>query len=404
MTDTKRILLIISGGIAAYKSLTLIRRLRERNIAVRCVLSVAAAKFVTPLTVGALSGDKVYSDLFSLTDEQEMGHIRLSREADLVVVAPASADLLAKAANGLADDLASTILLATDKPVLIAPSMNTEMWEHPATQRNLAILAGDGVHRVGPDEGDLACGEIGAGRVAEPDNILATIEAMLAGTLSDLASVRALVTSGPTQEPIDPVRYIGNRSSGKQGYAIAQALAALGADVTLITGPTKEPDPLRARVIRIQTAEEMLAACLKALPVDVAVCAAAVSDWRASVPANQKIKRSGKSQHLELIENPDILGRLSAAQPNRPTLVVGFAAETESVIENATKKRLTKGCDWIIANDVSQKSGVFGSTHNKVHVIDEIGVEDWPVASKAVIAERLAARIASKIACRSIVP
>lgn len=404
MTDTKRILLIISGGIAAYKSLTLIRRLRERNIAVRCVLSVAAAKFVTPLTVGALSGDKVYSDLFSLTDEQEMGHIRLSREADLVVVAPASADLLAKAANGLADDLASTILLATDKPVLIAPSMNTEMWEHPATQRNLAILAGDGVHRVGPDEGDLACGEIGAGRVAEPDNILATIEAMLAGTLSDLASVRALVTSGPTQEPIDPVRYIGNRSSGKQGYAIAQALAALGADVTLITGPTKEPDPLRARVIRIQTAEEMLAACLKALPVDVAVCAAAVSDWRASVPANQKIKRSGKPQHLELIENPDILGRLSAAQPNRPTLVVGFAAETESVIENATKKRLTKGCDWIIANDVSQKSGVFGSTHNKVHVIDEIGVEDWPVASKAVIAERLAARIASKIACRSIVP
>ncbi|HIN93274.1 MAG TPA: bifunctional phosphopantothenoylcysteine decarboxylase/phosphopantothenate--cysteine ligase CoaBC [Alphaproteobacteria bacterium] len=404
MTDTKRILLIISGGIAAYKSLTLIRRLRERNIAVRCVLSVAAAKFVTPLTVGALSGDKVYTDLFSLTDEQEMGHIRLSREADLVVVAPASADLLAKAANGLADDLASTILLATDKPVLIAPSMNTEMWEHPATQRNLAILAGDGVHRVGPDEGDLACGEIGAGRVAEPDNILATIEAMLAGTLSDLASVRALVTSGPTQEPIDPVRYIGNRSSGKQGYAIAQALAALGADVTLITGPTKEPDPLRARVIRIQTAEEMLAACLKALPVDVAVCAAAVSDWRASVPANQKIKRSGKPQHLELIENPDILGRLSAAQPNRPTLVVGFAAETESVIENATKKRLTKGCDWIIANDVSQKSGVFGSTHNKVHVIDEIGVEDWPVASKAVIAERLAARIASKIACRSIVP
>jgi len=404
MTDTKRILLIISGGIAAYKSLTLIRRLRERNIAVRCVLSVAAAKFVTPLTVGALSGDKVYTDLFSLTDEQEMGHIRLSREADLVVVAPASADLLAKAANGLADDLASTILLATDKPVLIAPSMNTEMWEHPATQRNLAILAGDGVHRVGPDEGDLACGEIGAGRVAEPDNILATIEAMLADTLSDLASVRALVTSGPTQEPIDPVRYIGNRSSGKQGYAIAQALAALGADVTLITGPTKEPDPLRARVIRIQTAEEMLAACLKALPVDVAVCAAAVSDWRASVPANQKIKRSGKPQHLELIENPDILGRLSAAQPNRPTLVVGFAAETESVIENATKKRLTKGCDWIIANDVSQKSGVFGSTHNKVHVIDEIGVEDWPVASKAVIAERLAARIASKIACRSIVP
>ena len=404
MTDTKRVLLIIAGGISAYKSLTLIRRLRERNIAVRCVLSIAATKFVTPLTVGALSGDKVYTDLFSLTDEQEMGHIRLSRETDLVVVAPASADLLAKAANGLADDLASTILIATDKPVLIAPSMNTEMWEHPATQRNLAILAGDGVHRVGPDEGDLACGEIGAGRVAEPDNILTTIEAMLAGTSSDLASVRALVTSGPTQEPIDPVRYIGNRSSGKQGHAIAQALATLGAEVTLITGPTKEPNPRRARVIRIQTAEEMLAACLKTLPVDVAVCAAAVSDWRASVPANKKIKRNGKPQHLELIENPDILGRLSATQPNRPTLVVGFAAETESVIENATKKRLAKGCDWIVANDVSQESGVFGSTHNKVHVIDEIGVEDWPVASKAVIAERLAARIVSKIACKSIVP
>ena len=404
MTDTKRVLLIISGGIAAYKSLTLIRGLRERNIAVRCVLSVAAAKFVTPLTVGALSGDKVYTDLFSLTDEQEMGHIRLSREADLVVVAPASADLLAKAANGLADDLPSTILLATDKPVLIAPSMNTEMWEHPATQRNLAILAGDGVHRVGPDEGDLACGEIGAGRVAEPDNILTTIEAMLTGTSSDLASVRALVTSGPTQEPIDPVRYIGNRSSGKQGHAIAQALATLGAEVTLITGPTKEPNPRRARVIRIQTAEEMLAACLKTLPVDVAVCAAAVSDWRASVPANKKIKRNGKPQHLELIENPDILGRLSATQPNRPTLVVGFAAETESLIENATKKRLAKGCDWIVANDVTEESGVFGSTHNKVHVIDEIGVEDWPVASKAVIAERLAARIVSKIACKSIVP
>ena len=403
MTDTKRVLLIISGGIAAYKSLTLIRGLRERNIAVRCVLSVAATKFVTPLTVGALSGDKVYTDLFSLTDEQEMGHIRLSREADLVVVAPASADLLAKAANGLADDLASTILLATDKPVLIAPSMNTEMWEHPATQRNLAILAGDGVHRVGPDEGDLACGEIGAGRVAEPDNILTTIEAMLAGTSSDLASVRALVTSGPTQEPIDPVRYIGNRSSGKQGHAIAQALGTLGAEVTLITGPTKEHDPLRTRVIRIQTAEEMLATCLSVLPVDVAVCAAAVSDWRASVPANKKIKRNGKPQHLELIENPDILGRLSATQPNRPTLVVGFAAETESVIQNATKKRLAKGCDWIVANDVSQESGVFGGTHNKVHVIDEIGVEDWPVASKAVIAERLAARIASKIACKSIV-
>ena len=402
MTDTKRVLLIISGGIAAYKSLTLIRRLKERGIAVRCVLSVAATKFVTPLTVGALSGDKVYTDLFSLTDEQAMGHIRLSREADLVVVAPASADLLAKAANGLADDLASTILLATDKPVLVAPSMNVEMWEHPATQRNLATLAADGVRQVGPERGDLACGELGAGRVAEPDHILSSIEALLEDTSTSLRSVRTLVTSGPTHEPIDPVRYLGNYSSGKQGHAIAQALVSLGAEVTLVTGPTKEPDPPNARVIHIQTAEEMLAACLKTLPVDVAICAAAVSDWRASVQANQKMKRSGNIQHIELVENPDILGRLSAAQLNRPTLVVGFAAETESVVENAKKKRLAKGCDWIIANDVSHETGVFGGTHNRVHVIDEAGVENWPSASKVTIAGRLAARIASEIAHKSI--
>ena len=404
MTQTKRVLLIISGGIAAYKTLTLIRRLREHEIAVRCVLSNAATKFVTPLTVGALSGGKAYTDLFSLTDEQEMGHIRLSREADLLVVAPASADLIAKAANGLADDLASTVLLATDKPVLMAPSMNTEMWQHPATQRNLSILANDGVRFVGPSAGDLACGEVGPGRLTEPDEIFATIEEMLAGVSQDLASVSTLVTSGPTQEPIDPVRYLGNRSSGKQGHAIAQALANLGADVTLITGPTSESDPTRTKVIHIQTAEQMLAACLEILPVDVAVCAAAVSDWRTSLPANNKIKRTGKTHHLELIENPDILARLSVSTPTRPALVVGFAAETESVIENAVKKRLSKGCDWIVANDVSQEFGVFGGTQNKVHLIDEAGTEDWPATSKIIIAERLAARIASKINRMSVIP
>ena len=404
MTHTKRVLLIISGGIAAYKSLTLIRRLREHEIAVRCVLSKGATQFVTPLTVGALSGGKTYTELFSLTDEQEMGHIRLSREADLIVVAPASADLIAKAANGLADDLASTVLLATDKPVLMAPSMNTVMWHHPATQRNLSALAKDGVRFMGPGEGDLACGEVGPGRVSEPDEIFAMVEKMLSGGSQDLASVSTLVTSGPTQEPIDPVRYIGNRSSGKQGHAIAKALANLGADVTLVTGPTSESDPIHTKVVHIQTAEQMLAACLETLPVDVAVCAAAVSDWRTSLPANNKIKRSGKTRRLELIENPDILARLSASTSTRPALVVGFAAETESVIENAVKKRLNKGCDWIVANDVSQEFGVFGGTQNKVHLIDEAGTEDWPATSKTIIAERLAARIASKIGHKSIIP
>ena len=403
MTHTKRVLLIISGGIAAYKSLTLIRRLREHEIGVRCVLSKAATQFVTPLTVGALSGGKTYTDLFSLTDEQEMGHIRLSREADLIVVAPASADLIAKAANGLADDLASTVLLATDKPVLMAPSMNTVMWHHPATQRNFSTLAKDGVRFMGPGEGDLACGEVGPGRVSEPDEIFAMVEKMLSGGSQDLASVSTLVTSGPTQEPIDPVRYIGNRSSGKQGHAIAKALANLGADVTLVTGPTSESDPIHTKVVHIQTAEQMLAACLETLPVDVAVCAAAVSDWRTSLPANNKIKRSGKTRRLELIENPDILARLSASTSTRPALVVGFAAETESVVENAVKKRLNKGCDWIVANDVSQEFGVFGGTQNKVHLIDEAGTEDWPATSKTIIAERLAERIAAKIGHKSIV-
>ena len=403
MLENKRILLIISGGIAAYKSLELIRRLTDRGAAVRCVLTAGGAQFVTPLAVASLAGDKVYTELFSLTDESEMGHIRLSREADLVVVAPASADLMAKMANGLADDLASTVLLATDKPVLIAPAMNTQMWAHPATQRNFAVLRNDGVRHIGPNAGDLACGEVGAGRMAEPDEILAAIEAFFAATGEGrLSAVRALVTSGPTHEAIDPVRYIANRSSGKQGHAIAAALGNLGADVTLVTGPTGEPDPAGADVVRIETAQQMLAACQKALPVDVAVCAAAVSDWRMATPGNQKIKRDGATPALDLVENPDILKTLSAKGRKRPALVVGFAAETEAVIDNATRKRKAKGCDWIVANDVSPETGVFGGDDNHVHVIDAGGVETWPAATKKDIATRLAARIAETIEAKGI--
>ena len=402
MADTRSVLLIIAGGIGAYKSLVLIRRLRERGFSVRCVLTAAATRFVTPLTVGALSGEKVYTDLFSLNDEQEMGHIRLSRESDLVVVAPATADLIAKAACGLADDLASTILLATDKPVLLAPAMNKEMWDHPATKRNMARLENDGLHRVGPNTGDLACGEVGDGRVAEPEEILKAIEILVTGKTGKLSAVRTLVTSGPTIEPLDPVRFIGNRSSGKQGHAIAQALSNLGAEVTLVTGPTKEPDPSHAKVIRIETAEQMLSACIRCLPVDVAVCAAAVSDWRAMTPKNQKIKRNGKTRRLELIENPDILAYLSADNSARPRLVIGFAAETESVLENAKKKLLAKGCDWIIANDVSAGSRVFGSEENTVYIVDKQRCESWPKASKTTVAEHIAARIASEVVSEPI--
>jgi len=401
--ENKRILLIIAGGIAAYKSLDLIRRLKERGAAVRVVLTKGGSQFVTPLSVAALSGDKVYGDLFSLTDESEMGHIRLSREADLIVVAPASADLIAKMAGGDADDLASTVLLATDKKVLIAPTMNTRMWLHPATQRNLAVLQQDGIGIVAPAEGDLACGEVGRGRMVEPAAIVAAIEQALAAPgEGPLAAVRALVTSGPTHEPIDPVRYIANRSSGKQGHAIAAALGALGAEVTLVTGPTAEADPPRARVVRIETAEQMLAACAAALPVDVAVCAAAVADWRIAEPANRKTKRDGKPPRLELVENPDILKTLSRKGRKRPTLVIGFAAETEEVIANAKHKRLDKGCDWILANDVSAKTGVFGSARNQVHLIDQHGVESWPAAAKTEIAQRLARRIADAISAKGI--
>jgi phosphopantothenoylcysteine decarboxylase/phosphopantothenate--cysteine ligase len=389
----KRILLIISGGIAAYKSLELIRRLRDRGATVRCIMTAAARNFVTPLSVAALSEDKVYDELWSLTDESEMGHIRLSREADLVVVAPATADLLARMAAGMADDLAATTLIATDKPVLIAPAMNVVMWHHPATQANLALLASRGVRRIGPNAGKLADGEEGLGRLAEPQEILAAIEEFFAAS-GALQGHRALVTSGPTHEPIDPVRYIANRSSGKQGHAIAAALAALGAETVLVSGPTHEPDPPGVRIVRVETAQEMLAACESALPADIAVCAAAVADWRVAAPPTQKIKKDGTLPVLSLTENPDILARLSRKGTARPALVVGFAAETEEIVRHAEEKRRRKGCDWILANDVSPESGTFGGDSNRIHLVDDAGVEAWPAMSKRAVAERLARRIA----------
>lgn len=395
----KRILLIIAGGIAAYKSLDLIRRLRERGAAVRCILTKAGAEFVTPLSVSALSGDKVYGDLFSLTDEAEMGHIQLSRDADLLVVAPATADILARMAAGLANDLATTALLATDKPVLAAPAMNVRMWNHPATQRNIAQLKADGVRFVGPNDGDMACGEYGPGRMAEPLEIVAAIEAYFAGGDLPLKGVKALVTSGPTHEAIDPVRYIANRSSGKQGHAIAGALARLGADTVLVSGPTHEPDPPGARIVRVESARDMLAACEAALPLDVVVCAAAVADWRVANEAGQKLKKQdGKPlPTLALVENPDILATLSQRKTQRPRLVIGFAAETESLLENAKAKRSRKGCDWIVANDVSPGTGTFGGTRNTVHLLAGDSFEDWPTATKEEVADRLARRIAEAL-------
>ncbi|MEI8395211.1 MAG: bifunctional phosphopantothenoylcysteine decarboxylase/phosphopantothenate--cysteine ligase CoaBC [Rhodospirillaceae bacterium] len=402
--DGKRILLVIAGGIAAYKSLELIRRLREQNCSVRCILTAAGAQFVTPLTVAALSEEKINQDLFSLTDESEMGHIRLSRNADLVVVAPATADLLAKMAAGLADDLASTALLATDKPVLVAPSMNGAMWEHPATQTNIGVLTGRGIRRVGPNAGELACGESGLGRMAEPEEIVAAIAHYFdAATLGrgprPLSGRRALVTSGPTLEPIDPVRYITNRSSGRQGHAIARGLARLGAQTTLVTGPSAEPDPPGVTMVRIETAVQMLAACQASLPVDVAVCAAAVADWRVREAASHKLKKDkGEMPLLELVENPDILASLSRSGAARPALVIGFAAETRDIIEHASAKLARKGCDWIIANDVGTGTGTFGGARNTVHILrhgtDGISVEDWPQLSKVSIGERLAVAIA----------
>ncbi len=396
MLHGRRILLIISGGIAAYKSLDLIRRLRERGALVRCILTAGAQQFITPLSAAALSGEKAYTDLFSLTDESEMGHLRLAQESDLLLVAPASADLLAKMAGGLADDLASTALLASDKPILIAPAMNFRMWQHAATQDNLATLVRRGVKHVGPNSGPLAENESGMGRVAEPLEIVAAVENIFQASAA-LAGRRALVTSGPTHEPIDPVRYIANRSSGKQGHAIAAALARLGADCVLVSGPTEEADPPGVKVVRVSTAREMLAACEAALPVDVAVCAAAVADWRPEATPS-KLKKKDTAPPLKLVENPDILASLSRAGNRRPRLVIGFAAETENVIENAQAKRTKKGCDWILANDVSAESGVFGGDHNTIHLIDASGVEDWPALSKREVGERVAQRIAASLA------
>ena len=397
MLSGKRILLVISGGIAAYKCLELIRRLRERGAAVRAILTRGGAEFVTPLSLAALTEDKVYQELFSLTDEAEMGHIQLSRDADLLVVAPASADILAKMAGGRAEDLATTALLATDKPVLAAPAMNVRMWLHPATQANIATLAERGVALVGPNEGDMACGEYGPGRMAEPLEILAAIEQHF-GARAPLAGRRALVTSGPTHEAIDPVRYIANRSSGRQGHAIATALARLGAETRLVSGPTALPDPPGVTVTRVESAQQMLEACQAALPVEVAVCAAAVSDWRPAKAAAQKTKKNGKgAPTLTLAENPDILETLSKAGNRRPLLVVGFAAETEKVVEHAQAKLARKGCDWILANDVSPGSGTFGGAENRVHLIDAGGVETWPRLSKELVAERLGQRIADQL-------
>jgi phosphopantothenoylcysteine decarboxylase/phosphopantothenate--cysteine ligase len=397
MLAGKRILLVISGGIAAYKSLDLIRRLRERGAHVRAILTRGGAEFVTPLSVAALTGDKVYQALFSLTDESEMGHIRLSREADIVLVAPASADILAKMAQGRADDLATTALLATDKPVMVAPAMNVEMWGHAATQANIATLEARGIHRIGPNAGDLACGETGFGRMAEPTEIVAAIENYFA-TGAPLAGRRALVTSGPTFEPIDPVRFLGNRSSGRQGHAIAAALARRGAATVLVSGPTAEPDPAGVEIRRVETAQQMLAAAESVLPVDVAVCAAAVADWRPRDARNAKIKKGADTAPtIVLIENPDILAMLSAGGKQRPRLVIGFAAETEDLIANAQAKRAKKGCDWIVANDVSPETGTFGGRDNTVHLVTADAVDSWPAMSKDDVADRLADRIAARL-------
>ena len=397
MLANKHILLIIGGGIAAFKSLDLIRRLRERGATVTPVLTKAGSEFVTPLSVSALAANKLYMDLFNLNDEAEMGHIELSRAADLIVVAPGTADLMAKMAGGLANDLASTVLLATDKRVLVAPSMNVRMWEHSATQRNLKTLQGDGILFVGPDEGDMACGEYGPGRMAEPLEIVAAVDAALSD--GPLKGKHILVTSGPTHEPIDPVRYIANRSSGAQGTAIAAALAALGANVTFVTGPADVPPPSGVTVVPVQTAAEMLKAVETALPANAAVFAAAVADWHVSNASDSKIKKDAAGlPELAFAENPDILASVAQMTKGRPALVVGFAAETNDVIANATAKRLRKGCDWIVANDVSPETGIMGGSENAVTVISDDEAETWPRMGKDAVASKLAERIAAALA------
>ncbi|MCE8007572.1 bifunctional phosphopantothenoylcysteine decarboxylase/phosphopantothenate--cysteine ligase CoaBC [Aestuariivita sp.] len=393
MLSGKRILLIIGGGIAAYKSLDLIRRLAERGASVTPVLTRAGEEFVTPLSVSALAGQKVYRDLFDLTDEAEMGHIQLSRSADLIVVAPATADLMAKMAQGMANDLASTLLLATDTPVLAAPAMNVRMWDHPATQRNRATLEGDGVMFAGPNEGDMACGEFGPGRMAEPLEIVDAIEKTFGK--GPLSGKRVLVTSGPTHEPIDPVRYIANRSSGAQGTAIARALADLGAQVIFVTGPAEVPAPQGVEVVAVESAREMAEAVEAALPVDAGVFAAAVADWRVSTASESKLKKSKDGLPvLKFTENPDILAGVAQRAEGRPRLVVGFAAETDDVEAHATAKRRSKGCDWIVANDVSPATGIMGGAENAVTLITAEGAENWPRMAKEAVARALADRIA----------
>ena len=397
MLTGKRILLIIGGGISAYKSLDLIRKLCERGAAVTPVLTGAATEFVTPLSVAALSGSKVYVELFDLTDEAKMGHIQLSRSADLVVVAPATADLMAKMAHGLANDLASNLLLATDTPILVAPAMNVRMWGHAATQRNIATLADDGVAFVGPNEGDMACGEFGPGRMAEPLEIVAAVEAKLSD--GPLKGKRVLITSGPTHEPIDPVRYIANRSSGAQGTALANALSALGADVVFVTGPADVAPPSGVEVIEVKTAQQMLEAVQTALPADVAIFAAAVADWRVEGMSDRKLKKTKDGlPTLTFAENPDILAHVSQLKTGRPALVVGFAAETNDVEANATAKLKRKCCDWIVANDVSPETGIMGGSENYVAIISQAGVEEWPRMSKDIVSRKLAQRIVEAIA------
>ncbi|MEZ5787640.1 MAG: bifunctional phosphopantothenoylcysteine decarboxylase/phosphopantothenate--cysteine ligase CoaBC [Xanthobacteraceae bacterium] len=405
--SSKRILLIISGGIAAYKSLDLIRRLRERGAAVRVIMTKAAQEFVTPLAAGAIAGERAFTDLFDAVTEFDIGHIRLARDNDLVVVAPATADLMAKMAGGHADDLASTVLLATDKPILIAPAMNPRMWSHNATQRNLAQLRADGVATIGPNAGEMAeTGETGVGRMAEPLEIAAAIESFFAAQASGgsgaapraLVGLRVLVTSGPTREAIDPVRYIANRSSGKQGHAIARAAAEAGAEVTLVSGPVRIADPPRMKVIHVESARAMLAAVEAGLPAEVAIFAAAVADWRVAEAAAQKTKKTAAGPPtLTLVENPDILATIARRKAGRPRLVVGFAAETERVVEHARDKLGRKGCDWIVANDVSKESGVMGGDRNTVHLVTAAGVESWPSQSKEEVARALVARIAESL-------
>jgi phosphopantothenoylcysteine decarboxylase/phosphopantothenate--cysteine ligase len=396
-SDARRIVLIIGGGIAAYKSLDLIRRLRERGVSLRVVMTDAAQKFITPLSVGALAGEHPFVDLFDSRSEFDVGHVRLARECDLVIVAPATADLMAKMANGLADDLASAVLLATDKKILLAPAMNPNMWSNRATRRNVAQLIADDAVLVGPNAGEMAeSGEAGVGRMAEPLEIVAAAESLLSSKSNALAGLRMIVTSGPTHEPIDPVRYIANRSSGKQGHAIAEAAASAGANVTLISGPVAVSDPRGVTVVKVESAREMLAAVETALPADIAVFAAAVADWRTAANSREKIKKTGKgTPELALIENPDILSTVAHRKARRPKLVIGFAAETEHVVEHAKAKLARKGCDWILANDVSPETGIMGGDSNTIHLVTRTGVEHWPPQSKSEVAAVLIRRIAA---------